>query len=70
MKKNIGEKNFKVREYYRKGRKEGYLKKELYFETLEDAAAYYKSVFVYGDFGLNPTIWELKNNNWQRIEGF
>lgn len=65
-------KKYKVREYHKTGYNKGNLKQELFFDTLEQAKTYYKSVFVYNDFTLNPTIWEYneKKECYIRLTGF
>ena len=61
---------YKVREYYRNGANKGSIKRELFFDRLEEAKAYYDSVFVYDDFSLNPTVWEYDENSKQYIRLF
>lgn len=63
-------KKYKVREYYRNGINEGKTKRELFFDTLEEAKAYYDSVFVYDDFSLNSTVWEYDENSEQYVRLF
>lgn len=62
---------YKLKHYYRKGSRKGEFFYEEHFYTREEAEKRYNEVFVYEDYSLNPTMWELKENGeWIRIEGF
>lgn len=64
-------KRFKLRFYHKSGGDKGCLSHEEFFDTLEQLNDRYEKVFVYLDFSLNPTAWELgSNNEWHRIYGY
>lgn len=60
---------YKLRFYYLTGINKGNLKYEEFFNTKEELKKRYEEVFEYDLFSLNPTMWELKNNEWFRIMG-
>lgn len=64
------EKEYKVRDYYRSGVKKGMIRKERFFDTLEEAEDYYNSVFVYKDYSYNATIWKRQGGKYVRLPGF
>lgn len=62
--------NFKLRIYKKTGSSKGDLDHEELFETMEEMENRYNELFVYEDYSLNPTAWQLVNNEWNRLEGF
>lgn len=61
---------YKIRFYYLTGVNKGNLKYEEFFNTKEELKKRYEEVFEYNLFSLNPTMWELKNNEWFRIMNY
>lgn len=62
--------NFKLRIYKKKGSFKGDLDHEEFFKTHKQMEDRYNELFVYEDYALNPTAWELINEEWIRLEGF
>ena len=60
---------YKLRIYKTEGSNKGRLDHEEFFASFEDAKARYYELFDYNLFSLNPTIWELCDNEWIRILG-
>ena len=65
-----GEVCYKLRVYKQTGFDEGHLDHEEVFTTREEMETRYKEFFNPKAFVLNPTAWELKNGNWERLFGY
>lgn len=48
----------------------GNLDHEELFVSKEKMDMRYKELFNWRDLALNPTAWELKNGNWERLLGY
>ena len=57
---------YKLRIY----KKNGTLDHEETFPQKEDMDKRYRELFVYKNYSLNPTAWELLGNKWYRIMGY
>lgn len=62
-----GEVCYKLRVYKQTGFDKGNLDHEEVFTTREEMETRYNELFNLKAFALNPTAWELKNENWERI---
>ena len=60
---------YKLRIYKLTGSNAGRLDHEEFFASFEQAKARYYELFDYNLFSLNPTMWELCDNEWIRILG-
>lgn len=59
---------YKLRIYKTTGSNKGNLDHEEFFASFEQAKARYYELFDYNLFSLNPTMWELcDNDEWIRI---
>lgn len=59
---------YKLRIYKTAGSNKGHLDHEEFFASLDEAKARYYKLFDYNLFSLNPTMWELcDNDEWVRI---
>ena len=64
---------FKLRIYFTSGANQGNLKCEEYFDTFAEAKERYEELFVYKNYSLNPTMWEVSDDDrkeWNRVLGF
>lgn len=57
----------KLRIYFKTGSSKGNLRKEEFFPTKELMQERYKELFNPKDYALNPTTWELVEDEWLRI---
>ena len=48
----------------------GSLDHEEFFETKTEMNTRYRELFVYENFGVNPTTWKLENGEWKRLSGY
>lgn len=60
---------YKLRIYKLGGTEQGNLKCEEFFTTKEDMNKRYNELFRRELYSLNPTAWELIDNEWKRIGG-
>lgn len=65
-----GEVWYKLRVYKQIGFDKGNLDHEELFVSKEKMDMRYKELFNWRDLALNPTAWELKNGNWERLLGY
>ena len=65
-----GEVCYKLRVYKQTGFDKGNLDHEELFTSKEKMDMRYKELFNLRALALNPTAWELKNGNWERILGY
>ena len=61
---------YKLRIYYLSGINKGNLDHEEFFSIREEMEKRYNELFVYENYSLNPTAWEMVNKDWKRIGGF
>ena len=61
---------YKLRIYKLTGVDKGNLDHEEFFSTREEMEKRYNELFVYGNYSLNPTAWEMVDEEWKRLEGF
>lgn len=61
---------YKLRVYKQIGFDEGRLDHEEVFTTKEEMETRYKEFINPKALALNPTAWELKNGNWERLFGY
>lgn len=65
-----GEACYKLRVYKQTGFDRGNLDHEELFASKEKMDTRYNELFNSRVFTLNPTAWELKNGNWERLFGY
>lgn len=65
-----GEVWYKLRVYKQIGFDKGNLDHEELFASKEKMDMRYKELFNLRALALNPTAWELKNGNWERLFGY
>lgn len=65
-----GEACYKLRVYKQTGFDRGNLDHEELFASKEKMDTRYNELFNSRVFALNPTAWELKNGNWERLLGY
>lgn len=61
---------YKLRIYITNGADKGNLDHEEFFETLEGLQERYDSLFRRELYSCNPTAWERKGNEWNRLAGY
>ena len=61
---------YKLRIYKLSGTEQGNLKCEEFFTTKEEMNKRYSELFRRELYNLNPTAWELIDNEWKRIGGY
>lgn len=59
-------KPFKLRVY----NASGVFDHEEFFETKTEMDSRYRELFIYENFGVNPTAWKLENGEWERLSGY
>ena len=62
--------SYKLRVYKTDRINKGNLDHEEFFSTREEMDKRYHELFVYANYGLNPTAWEKINEEWYRLEGY
>ncbi len=61
---------YKLRIYHTNGVNKGMLNKVEFFPTIEEMQKRYNELFVYENYGYNPTAWERIDGEWKRLEGY
>lgn len=61
---------YKLRIYKKYGIDKGNLDHEEFFESKEGMDKRYNELFVYSDYGLNPTAWKKNKEDWKRLAGY
>lgn len=61
------EQSFKLRFYWKKGKRKGKTRTEVFFSTVENMADKYIKMCSSEDDALNPTAWALIHDKWQQI---
>ena len=61
---------YKLRIYKLSGVNKGNLDHEELFDTKEQMDKRYNELFDRDLYSLNPTAWELVDNNWKRLEEY
>ncbi len=61
---------YKLRIYKLSGLNKGNLDHEELFDTKEQMDQRYNGLFDRNLYSLNPTAWELVDNNWKRLEEY
>lgn len=61
---------YKLRIYHTDGPEKGNLKKEEFFDTIQELNSRYEKLFQRSVYSLRPTAWENKGDKWKRLRGY